>query len=176
MVGLLDMNYNTVFGVSSSHHLSMFTQSDFQCPVEGNRAWGGGFVMYAWSTITSVPNTSMQWMERIPICTIPNWVYFGTLLKLFWGVQGWWGPNPCTRLKHVCSLYPIFIISWFLLTPCTTTYIHTCSPCYTHVMIVNSSDYKHLNGAKIYSLLICWTAKLSWYVALTLLSSLQLKK
>ena len=143
MVGLLDMNYNTVFGVSSSHHLSMFTQSDFQCPVEGNRAWGGGFVMYAWSTITSVPNTSMQWMERIPICTIPNWVHFGTLLELFWGIQGWWGPHPCTKLKHVCSLHPNFSISWFLLTPCTTACIHTCCPCYNHVMIVNSSDYKH---------------------------------
>ena len=33
MVGLLDMNCNTVLGVSSFHHLSMFTQSDFQCPL-----------------------------------------------------------------------------------------------------------------------------------------------
>ena len=33
MVGLLDMNCNTVLRVSSFHRLSMFTQSDFQCPL-----------------------------------------------------------------------------------------------------------------------------------------------
>ena len=33
MVGLLDMNCNTILGVSSFYRLSMFTQSDFQCPL-----------------------------------------------------------------------------------------------------------------------------------------------
>ena len=33
MVVLLDMNCNTVLGVPSFHRLSIFTQSDFQCPL-----------------------------------------------------------------------------------------------------------------------------------------------
>ena len=45
MVGLLDMNCNPVLGVSSFHHLSMFTQSDFQCPLSFSH-------VHLWAIIT----------------------------------------------------------------------------------------------------------------------------
>ena len=84
---------------------------------EGNRAWGGSFVMFAWSAITSAPNTSMQWMERMPICTSRNWIHFGTLLKLYRSIRDGGG------LIHVPGwnmLTPpkFHYISWFLVNVC----------------------------------------------------------
>ena len=148
MVGLLDMNYNTVLGslVSPLVYVHSIWLS-VSCWRQQSMRWRFCYVCMINNNQCTLYN--MWWMEKIPICTIPNWVHFGTLLELFWVIQGGWGPHPCTKLKHVCSLHPNFSISWFLLTPCTTACIHTCCPCYTHVMIVNSSDYKHLNGAKV---------------------------
>ena len=39
VVGLLNVNCDAILGVSSFHHLSMFNQSDFQCPPSFSRVY-----------------------------------------------------------------------------------------------------------------------------------------
>ena len=54
MVGLLDMNCNTFLGVSLLHRLSMFAQSDFQCPLSFSR-------VHLWAILTGnlVPHSCL---------------------------------------------------------------------------------------------------------------------